>query len=94
MKQTERIKHYEALLDQVTAAEAALEQALETFAAVQPMAEALAAYYDSGDWRRDYEDDEAGRLPKKLKRGVLSQDAVYDALTRNRELRERLSDPQ
>ena len=35
---------------------------------------------------QDYEDDEAGKLPKDLKRGVLSEDAVYDLITENREL--------
>ena len=30
---------------------------------------------------RDYEADEAGKLPADLKRGVLSEDAVYDLLS-------------
>ena len=40
----------------------------------------LEEYYTSGDWRTDYEADEAGELPADLKRGVLSQDGVYDLL--------------
>ena len=40
----------------------------------------LAAYMDSGDWLRDYEADEQGRIPKGMKRGVLSQDGLYDLL--------------
>ena len=40
----------------------------------------LFCYYDSGQWLRDYETDEAGLLPKDLKRGVLSEDAVYNFL--------------
>ena len=44
------------------------------------MLRALAAYADSGRWRKDYEADEQGRLPKWLKRGVLSQDGLYDLL--------------
>ena len=35
---------------------------------------------------KDFEDDEAGKLPQDLKRGVLSEDAVYDLITENREL--------
>ena len=42
----------------------------------------LDAYYTSGDWREDYEADERGELPPELKRGVLSQDALYDLLER------------
>lgn len=45
----------------------------------------LREYYEGGQWLRDYEADEAGLLPPDLKRGVLSQDGVYDLLTRLRE---------
>ena len=38
----------------------------------------LREYYQSGAWLRDYESDERGELPRNLKRGVLSQDALYD----------------
>lgn len=40
----------------------------------------LVRYYESGQWLRDYELDEQGLLPPDLKRGVLSQDGVYDLL--------------
>ena len=40
----------------------------------------LQAYMDSGQWLRDYEADERGELPKDLKRGVLSQDGLYNLL--------------
>ena len=40
----------------------------------------LDAYYTSGKWREDYEADERGELPPDLKRGILSQDALYDLL--------------
>ena len=43
--------------------------------------EALREYMDSGLWLSDYEADERGELPKDLKRGVLSQDGLYDLLT-------------
>lgn len=42
--------------------------------------EVLKDYMASGDWRKDYEADEAGKLPAGLKRGVLSQDGLYDLL--------------
>ena len=34
----------------------------------------------------DFEADEEGKLPADLKRGVLSEDAVYDLITEHREL--------
>ena len=90
MTQIERITHFEALLDSLNAAQDALERALADFDAAQGAAAELAAYLDGGDWRRDFEDDEAGRLPESLKRGVLSEDALFDALERNGGLLERL----
>lgn len=44
----------------------------------------LTAYYEGGQWRKDYELDEQGLLPPTLKRGVLSQDGVYDLLAQIR----------
>lgn len=41
----------------------------------------LDAYSRSGLWRADFEADEAGALPANLPRGVLSEDALYNALT-------------
>lgn len=42
----------------------------------------LEEYYTAGDWRKDYEADEVGLLPTDLKRGVLSQDGVYNLVER------------
>lgn len=41
----------------------------------------LCRYYESPLWRMDYEADERGELPPTLKRGVLSQDGLYDFFT-------------
>ena len=35
---------------------------------------------DSGLWLEDYAADERGELPAELKRGVLSQDGLYELL--------------
>ena len=43
--------------------------------------ERLKEYYVNGSWLEAYTLDEQGRLPKELKRGVLSQDGVYDLLS-------------
>jgi hypothetical protein len=43
--------------------------------------EALDAYMHSGQWKQDFEADEKGLLPKDLKRGVLSEDGLYDLLS-------------
>ena len=41
---------------------------------------ALTDYYENGQWQKDYELDEKGGFPVDLKRGVLSQDGVYNLL--------------
>ena len=46
------------------------------------MLHCLTAYYEGGQWLEDYLSDERGELPAGLKRGVLSQDGVYDLLSR------------
>ena len=42
----------------------------------------LSDYYSSPEWKRDYAADEAGLLPNDLKRGVLSEDGIYNLLER------------
>ena len=78
MTRVERITHMEGLLDKSTEVIARLEQALEDFAALQPDIAELEAYYTSPQWRKDFEADEAGKLPKDLKRGVLSEDGIWN----------------
>ena len=80
MTQTERIAYMEALFDKSEAVVKRLESALEEFAKIENDIAKLKAYYDK-DWRKDFEADEAGKLPKDLKRGVLSEDGLYDLLS-------------
>ena len=41
----------------------------------------LSDYYEDGRWLNDYTLDEASLLPPGMRRGVLSQDALYDFLS-------------
>ena len=59
------------------------------YAKVQAKIKRLEKYYTGGQWLKDFEADEAGKLPKDLKRGVLSEDAINDLLDDNKELYER-----
>ena len=68
----ERIMRYESLLDEAGALLASGQRSERLTEAVQ----ALEAYYTSDEWKRDFADDEAGKLPKSLKRGVLSEDGI------------------
>ncbi len=81
MDRIQRIKAMEEKLDKAIKAVAALDDALEQFKAVSPEVEELIAYYESDLWREDFEADEEGKLPADLKRGVLSEDGIYNLLT-------------
>lgn len=86
-KQLARIRLMERHLVRARTAVARLEAAIDKWEAVQEDIAALDAYYGSSEWRKDYEDDEAGRLPQDLKRGVLSEDGIWNLLIDNRELK-------
>ena len=76
MNQIERIQYMENLLDFII--EARKEQ--NKSARIQEAIRILAEYYGSDEWKQDFADDEAGRLPKDLKRGVLSEDGLWNLL--------------
>jgi len=79
MTRIERITKMEALFDKSEEVVKRLEAALEDFAELEGDIAELEAYYDK-DWRKDFEADEAGKLPKDLKRGVLSEDGLWNLL--------------
>ena len=86
MNQIERITIMEQYLDTAKAALKIYSEALREYREIQPKLRKLAEYYVGEDWRNDFEDDSAGILPSELKRGVLSEDGVYNLLIDNTEL--------
>ena len=48
----------------------------------------LSKYYGSELWKQDFAADEAGILPPDLKRGVLSEDGLWNLLSDYREIQE------
>ena len=67
-----------------------LSAALDNYEAVQEDIAELERYYGSEAWKQDFADDEAGMLPADLKRGVLSEDGIWNLLEDVRELNNRL----
>ena len=61
-----------------------LAEALEQYTTVKADIQALDAYYGSDLWRLDFAADEAGHLPEDLKRGVLSEDGLWNLLDEHR----------
>ena len=89
-EQIERIQQMESLLDTALATIKEMATALDHFAAAQVAVAALDDYYGSDEWQQDFDADREGRLPDGLKRGVLSEDGIWDLLNDNRELLERM----
>ena len=89
-KQLARIRLMERHLNRATAAVKRLEAALDKWEDAQEAIAALEEYYGSDLWKQDLADDEAGRLPVDLKRGVLSEDGIWNLLTDARDLTTRL----
>lgn len=81
MTQTENISLMENRLNAAVEAVSALKSAAEKYMAIQADMAALTDYYGGRQWFRDFDDHNAGKLPKDLRCGVLSEDAVYDLIT-------------
>ena len=90
MEQIERITQMEQRMERATAAVMSLSAALDRYEEVREDISALEAYYDSDTWKQDFADDEAGKFPADLRRGVLSEDGIWNLLSDARELVERI----
>ena len=67
MKQIDRIAQMERCLDVSEEAVQKLSDALDFYEANQKSIRKLFDYYGSTLWMKDFEDDEAGKLPADLK---------------------------
>ena len=76
----ERISMMEDRYDEISRVLAALDEAVDEYEDFKSELDALRDYMDSGQWKDDYEADEAGQIPSDLKRGVLSEDGLYNLL--------------
>lgn len=79
-EQIRRIKRYEKIFDKASKALKRYNEAAEKLDMLLPEIKTLISYYEGSEWKKDFEDDEKGKLPPDLKRGVLSEDGVYDLL--------------
>ncbi len=89
MTRIDRIREMEERMDRV----ARWVEALKQLPSIQNDVYELASYYESDMWMEDYQADEAGELPADLKRGVLSEDGLYDLLAEYNDLIGRLRRP-
>jgi len=93
-QQIARIRRMERHLNAAVAAVKRLEAALDKWESVQEAIAALDEYYGSDLWKQDLADDEAGLLPDDLKRGVLSEDGIWNLLEDARAITARIQGKQ
>lgn len=75
----ERIEYLEKIFDEVKASFNTDKNFLED-KKMEVKVSLLTQYLESGQWLRDFELDEKGELPKELKRGILSEDGLYNLI--------------
>lgn len=80
MTQIERIEQMESILNRLQDAITQANNAITHLRELGPQAMQLDDYYGSLEWYNDLEADEKGLLPADLKRGVLSEDGIYDVI--------------
>lgn len=79
-KIVERITQMEGYFDRIQAAVKTDPKSLNEDESLKKMLRILTEYYENGQWLIDYIHDENGELPAGMKRGVLSEDGVYNLL--------------
>lgn len=75
---TKRIEEMESRYDRVKAVLDEIKTSENKLSNLTDDIEALREYYESGKWQKDFKADEQGKLPANLKRGVLSEDGLFD----------------
>lgn len=76
-----RIQQMEYYFDEIQRAVEKDANAVYEDESINEMWQILIQYYEGGQWLKDYEYDERGGLPAGLKRGVLSEDGVFNLLS-------------
>ena len=75
-----RIEKMEQYFDEILEAKNSNPHSWQNDCEMQEKLQELIKYYESGLWLHDYECDERGELPEDFKRGVLSEDGLYNLI--------------
>lgn len=79
-KSIKRIEEMEREFDLLLAAFSKCPDVLRTDINLKNIVIHLTEYLSNGAWLQDYELNEKGLLPKDMKKGVLSEDGLYNLL--------------
>ena len=86
----ERVTEMEKCFDNAVNVLTALRTALDSYVQCMDNIDKLRKYYSSNEWKEDYQADEKGAFPSELKRGVLSEDGIWNMLEEISELSEEM----
>lgn len=75
-----RIRKMEEIFDEVQRKIRKMDEEIEDCSLIQSEIRMLEECYQSEEWKQDFILDENGLLPTDLKRGVLSEDGIYNLL--------------
>lgn len=88
----ERVKEMEDASNRVETMVKLVNQGLDRYAQLQKDIDLLRHYLASKQWMEDFEADEAGKLPKDMPRGVLSEDGLFNLLNKVEDVEDRFLD--
>lgn len=91
MNGIERITYYEKLYDETFEAINQVKTGLRTYKEIWPKIEELQAYYNK-EYLNDVRKDDDHEFPQDLKRGILSEDALYDLFTEWQAIKEAMEE--
>ena len=85
--QIERIKWMEQRFNNALAG--IKDGSTDSLKAIKEDVAELRKYYDSESWKQNFAADETGKLPPDLKRGVLSEDGIWNLLSDYRDIQKK-----
>jgi hypothetical protein len=91
-EQIDRIKRMESVFDYTLGQVMKMSELINDFGDITKSIRELQDYYESVDWKKDYADDESKLLPDDLKRGVLSEDGLWNLLAEWSELERKIKE--
>ena len=74
------VREMEDRYDELSRVIAELDDAISEYQDFKADLQILREYMETGQWKKDFESDEADKIPADVKRGVLSEDGLYDFL--------------
>jgi len=89
MKKDERLKNIdnmEKIFNELELSLKDMEKSFKKWKRLYPKFKKLIEYYDSEQWKRDYDDVNSGKLKPKWPHWILSEDAIYDYYEKQKEL--------